>query len=377
MGKIIAIANQKGGVGKTTTAINLSSALAHYDRKILLIDMDPQGNCSKGIGIDPALLKYTVFNALIQDVPFEKIIRKTEDKNIRLIPANLDLAASEARLLSLGLKSGFNYLKYALKDEKNNYDYILVDCPPSLGFLSLNALYASDSVLIPVQCEYFALEAIGQILGTINNIKRSSNPELEILGILLTMYDNRNKLSTEVTRQVLSFFKEKTRADFANDGSGSFTEGDKVGLYLQGDKGLSYRELTYSGGQWIPRLKRNEFGEGSISLSAHYPATGEQQNPETYQLNMALDQTEDGFYNSDLLFSKTVVGSGVYEADVNFGHVLHRIRIFLSGSVTSPEVKVRSLTQGNFNLLTGEVKVSGTDFKWITHSRMEKEILPL
>ncbi len=212
MGKIIAIANQKGGVGKTTTAINLSSALAHYDRKILLIDMDPQGNCSKGIGIDPALLKYTVFNALIQDVPFEKIIRKTEDKNIRLIPANLDLAASEARLLSLGLKSGFNYLKYALKDEKNNYDYILVDCPPSLGFLSLNALYAADSVLIPVQCEYFALEAIGQILGTINNIKRSSNPELEILGILLTMYDNRNKLSTEVTRQVLSFFKEKTFA---------------------------------------------------------------------------------------------------------------------------------------------------------------------
>lgn len=212
MGKIIAIANQKGGVGKTTTAINLSSALAHYDRKILLIDMDPQGNCSKGIGIDPALLKYTVFNALIQDVSFEKIIRKTEDKNIRLIPANLDLAASEARLLSLGLKSGFNYLKYALKDEKNNYDYILVDCPPSLGFLSLNALYAADSVLIPVQCEYFALEAIGQILGTINNIKRSSNPELEILGILLTMYDNRNKLSTEVTRQVLSFFKEKTFA---------------------------------------------------------------------------------------------------------------------------------------------------------------------
>lgn len=162
------------------------------------------------------------------------------------------------------------------------------------------------------------------------------------------------------------FSKEETRADLANDGSGSFTEGDKVGLYIQCDKGLSYRELTYSGGQWMPRLKRNDFGEGPISLSAHYPATGEQQNPETYQLNMALDQTGDGFYNSDLLFSKTVVGSGIYEADMNIGHALHRIRVSISGSMTSSEVKVRSLTQGNFNLLTGEVEVSGTDFKWIT-----------
>ncbi len=165
------------------------------------------------------------------------------------------------------------------------------------------------------------------------------------------------------------FFNVETRADLANDGSGSFTEGDKVGLYLQGDKGLSYRELTYSGGQWIPRLKRNDFGEGPLSLSAHYPATGEQQNPETYQLNMALDQTGDGFYNSDLLFSKTVVESGVYKADMNFGHALHRIRIFLSGSMTSPEVKVRSLTQGYFNLLTGEAEVRGTDFRWITPSK--------
>lgn len=135
------------------------------------------------------------------------------------------------------------------------------------------------------------------------------------------------------------FSKEETRADLASDGSGSFTEGDKVGLYIQGDKGLSYRELTYSGGQWMPRLKRSDFGEGPISLSAHYPAAGEQQNPETYQLNMALDQTGDGFYNSDLLFSKTVVGSGVYKADMNFRHALHRIRVFLSGSVTSQRLK--------------------------------------
>lgn len=122
----------------------------------------------------------------------------------------------------------------------------------------------------------------------------------------------------------------------------------------------------------MPRLKRNDFGEGPIPLSAHYPATGEQQNPETYQLDMALDQTGDGFYNSDLLFSKTVVKSGVYEAEMNFGHALHRIRVSISGSMTSPEVKVRSLTQGNFNLLTGEVEVSGTDFKWITPFKDEE-----
>ncbi len=135
------------------------------------------------------------------------------------------------------------------------------------------------------------------------------------------------------------FSKEETRVDLASDGSGSFTEGDKVGLYLQGDKGLSYRELTYSGGQWMPRLKRSDFGEGTISLSAHYPATGEQQNPETYQLNVVLDQTGDGFNSSDLLFSKTVVESGVYKADMNFRHALHRIRVFLSGGVTSQRLK--------------------------------------
>lgn len=152
-------------------------------------------------------------------------------------------------------------------------------------------------------------------------------------------YQDRNNEYLDIV-----FSKEETRADLASDGSGGFTEGDKVGLYIQGDKGLSYRELTYSGGQWMPRLKRSDFGEGPISLSAHYPATGEQQNSEAYQLNMALDQTGDGFNSSDLLFSKTVVGSGVYKADMNFGHALHRIRVFLSGSVTSPEIKVRSLT---------------------------------
>ncbi len=212
MGKIIAISNQKGGVGKTTTAINLASCLANYDKKILLIDLDPQGNCSRGVGIDSSLMKYTVFNFLIQDVPFEKIVRKTNIKNVRLLPANLDLAACEVKMRELGKLSSLSNLKEAIDQIKDKYDYILIDCPPSLGFLSLNALTASNQVIIPVQCEYFAMEAIAQVLAAINNIRMTSNPQLEILGFLLTMYDNRNRLSTEVTSEVMSTFKEKTFA---------------------------------------------------------------------------------------------------------------------------------------------------------------------
>lgn len=210
MSKVIAISNQKGGVGKTTTAINLASCLATYDKKILLIDLDPQGNCSRGVGIDSSLLKYTVFNFIVQDVPFEKVVRKTSVKNIRLLPANLDLAAAEVKMRELGKVSNLNNLKEAIDQIKDKFDYIFIDCPPSLGFLSLNALTASNQVIIPVQCEYFAMEAIAQVLAAINNIRMTSNPNLEILGFLLTMYDNRNRLSTEVTSEVMSTFKEKT-----------------------------------------------------------------------------------------------------------------------------------------------------------------------
>ncbi len=210
MSEVIAISNQKGGVGKTTTAINLASCLASYDKKILLIDLDPQGNCSRGIGVDSSLLKYTVFNFLLQNVPNDKIIRKTGIKNVRLVPSNLDLAAVEIKIRDMGKPSSLDYLKLAVDNVKDKYDYVIIDCPPSLGFLSLNALTASNKVIIPVQCEYFAMEAIAQILAAINNIRMSSNPSLEILGFLLTMYDNRNKLSTEVTSEVMSTFKEKT-----------------------------------------------------------------------------------------------------------------------------------------------------------------------
>mgnify|MGYP002515308363 CR=1 FL=1 len=211
MSKVIAIANQKGGVGKTTTAINLATCLGQiYNKKILIVDLDPQGNCSKGIGIDSSVLKNTVYSFISTDLPFEKVVRKTNVKNVKLLPANLDLAGVESKILSSGKSTDFSLLKRKLDLIKDRFDFVLIDCPPSLSFLSLNALTASDLVLIPVQCEYFALEAVAQILSAINNIRMSTNNKLDILGFLLTMYDQRSKLATEVASEVISTFKEKT-----------------------------------------------------------------------------------------------------------------------------------------------------------------------
>ncbi len=212
MGQIIAIANQKGGVGKTTTAINLASSLGKYNKKVLLVDFDPQGNCSRGVGIDASILKRTVFDLFIDDVVSNRVIKKTSASKVDLLPANLDLAACEVRLQALGRTPDIYLLKNILSEYRDSYDFILIDCPPSLGFLSLNALTAADRVLIPVQCEYFAMEAVAQILSAINNVRMSSNADLDILGFLLTMYDSRTRLSTEVSSQIMGMFKEKTFA---------------------------------------------------------------------------------------------------------------------------------------------------------------------
>jgi chromosome partitioning protein len=211
MSKIISIANQKGGVGKTTTAINLSSALAHFGKSVLLVDFDPQGNAGRGLGIDITSLSETVYEAVTdQNVDINSIIKITPEANLSLIPSNLRLAALDSYLQSHVVNEPFLMLKNALKKLSHHYDYIIIDCPPSLGLLSINALAASTSVIIPVQCEYFAMEALASILGTVNKVQNDYNPDLKIEGFLLTMYDQTTSLGTEIAQQVRHLFKEST-----------------------------------------------------------------------------------------------------------------------------------------------------------------------
>ena len=209
MAKIIAIANQKGGVGKTTTSINLAAGLAYSNKRVLLIDFDPQGNATQGVGHRVGLNDLTVYDALLNDIDVNKCIKTLNKPPLDILPANINLAGADLQLAKIE-DDRENYLKNAIASIKDNYDYIIIDCPPSLGLLNTNALTASDSVLIPVQCEYYALEGITQLLQTIRLVQKLFNPTLKIEGVLLTMYDARTNLSAEVGQEIRKHFKEKT-----------------------------------------------------------------------------------------------------------------------------------------------------------------------
>lgn len=208
MVKIIAVTNQKGGVGKTTTSVNLSAALAYLGKKVLLIDIDPQANATQGIGIDRTELELTVYDAIMKETPLSDIILQSNVENLEVVPANIDLAGVDIELSQV--KSGREQrLKKSLVSVKDNYDYIIIDCPPALGLLNTNALTAANSVLIPVQCEYYALEGLTQLLNTILLTQSVFNEDLTIEGVLLTMLDLRTNLGVEVSQEVRKYFREK------------------------------------------------------------------------------------------------------------------------------------------------------------------------
>lgn len=207
MGKVISIANQKGGVGKTTTAINLAASLAAVEHPTLVIDIDPQSNTTSGLGIDSKTVTNSVYEIMIGSTDVEETIRQTELDFLDLVPAHINLVGAEIEMIDREERE--NILKKAIENARDKYDFVIIDCPPSLGLLTINALTASDSIVIPVQCEYFALEGLGQLLNTIKIVRQHLNPDLDIEGVLLTMYDTRTRLSNQVADEVKRYFDDR------------------------------------------------------------------------------------------------------------------------------------------------------------------------
>lgn len=207
MVKVIAIANQKGGVGKTTTSVNLSACLAEFDKKVLLLDIDPQGNSTSGLGFNKAAIKQCVYDVLVNDVSFESIKLATQVTNLDILPATIQLAGAEIELVSV--MSRETKLKRALDKIKYDYDYVIIDCPPSLGLLTINSLTAANSVLVPIQCEFYALEGLSQLMKTVSLVQRNLNPALTLEGVVLTMFDARTNLSIQVVDEVKNHFRHK------------------------------------------------------------------------------------------------------------------------------------------------------------------------
>lgn len=207
MGKIISIVNQKGGVGKTTTAVNLAAGVGMCGKKVLLVDADPQGNSTSGYGINKKDMTVTCYELLIGNAKIEDAVRNTNFKNVDIVPSSMDLAAAEVDLIETEHREA--QLKFALSTVREKYDYIFIDCPPSLGLITINALNASDTVLVPIQCEYFALEGLSQLMASVRQVKRLYNPTLEIEGIVLTMYDGRLNLTQQVVGEIKKYFANK------------------------------------------------------------------------------------------------------------------------------------------------------------------------
>ena len=211
MGKIIAFANQKGGVGKTTTAVNLAAALAYRTRgRVLLVDSDPQGNATSGLGINKREIKRSVYDVIIGEAAADTAIIRTKYKNLDILPSSIDLAAAEIELVDMENRA--LRLKQALTKVQGRYDYICIDCPPSLGLLTINGLAACTSILVPIQCEFYALEGVSQLMSTIELVKKNMNPDLKIQGVILSMFDGRTNLSIQVVQEVKKYFKDKVYA---------------------------------------------------------------------------------------------------------------------------------------------------------------------
>jgi len=246
MGKTISIANQKGGVGKTTTSVNLAASLGAAGYRILLVDIDPQGNSTSGLGVNKRNLQYSTYHLLVTDTPAEDILIHTEFKNVDILPSNIELAGAEIELVEQDNRS--MRLKTGLCRIKQNYDFLLIDCPPSLGIITLNAFVASDTLMIPIQCEYYALEGLSQLMSTLRQVKRRYNPEIEIEGVLLTMYDSRLNLTMQVAEELKKYFPQKVYATVIPRNvrlSEAPSFGQPILYYDRGSRGnMAYEALT-------------------------------------------------------------------------------------------------------------------------------------